>query len=835
MSSRDLLFLLFLWAPLHAQTLNMSHDLVTNGIASSNMIPDSPALDSRPLLEAAVAYASANAITTLTADPGAYYFLSYNNATAHALLNGAGNLTIDWQHSDLLFAFSNIAGIECLNCAGVTLQNFTLDYLQLPFTQVTVASVNAAAQTVSFNAIPGYQSPSDFNDNRAADGSDAIFMFIFRNGVPIQDVGRLAAQRPVNGNTIAIADVSDPWAAPARLAALQPGDTIVFTDRGGPPAINFVNGQSDAVRYASIYSSGQIGLYFGRTNGATADHVQVIPSPGTTRLISTNADGIHTSFALGANVFTNNIVRRTCDDALAISSPWLAMVSAVQSTGVTVARNLGSPFPPGTSVSFINPDTDAIAGTATIVAESPPYSQQNFSDGETVTLTLDQPVSGLAANFGMVVNDPAQRGSGSMIAYNTVQEGVFSRGVWLSGVQNVAVHDNYIQRTSSNGIFIQQLSGNNTDAGPATGITISNNLVDQAINYANVSHGVTFAAASIYAVSQNSSNAQVTTTPHSNITVSGNRVTNSARTAIRLENVNTGAIMANVVQGFGLASTVNAFSPPSCCETLAQYEADFQQAVLTPSSVSISASGNSIGDTSALLDTSSTANGYPRLAAGSLAAAYLVGGLNSPTLLASPPYPLTLGGVTVAVTDSGGVSRSAAVQAIAGNQVNYVVPDATAPGIATVTIGLPSGASASGSAQIDTIGPGLYTISGTGQGLAAAGAALYEADGGIQVESVFQCTGDSCTAAPLSLGNPGDQLALFLYGTGLRNNSGLQNSFATIGGVQATVLYVGAQPQYPGLDQVNLIVPPSLAGAGQVSIVLTVDGQTANVVTVSIQ
>ena len=187
------------------------------------------------------------------------------------------------------------------------------------------------------------------------------------------------------------------------------------------------------------------------------------------------------------------------------------------------------------------------------------------------------------------------------------------------------------------------------------------------------------------------------------------------------------------------------------------------------------------------------------------------------------------------VQDSAGVSRTAAIEAIGGYQVNYVVPDATAPGIATVTISFGSGSAASGSGQVDALGPGLYAISGTGQGVAAAGAALYKSDGSVQVESVFQCATGSCTAEPLSLGNPGERLVILLYGTGLRNNSGVQNAFATIGGYRATVLYAGAQPQYPGFDQVNLVVPPSLAGVGQVPIVLTIDGQTANAVTVNIQ
>jgi len=49
------------------------------------------------------------------------------------------------------------------------------------------------------------------------------------------------------------------------------------------------------------------------------------------------------------------------------------------------------------------------------------------------------------------------------------------------------------------------------------------------------------------------------------------------------------------------------------------------------------------------------------------------------------------------------------------------------------------------------------------------------------------------------------------------------------------VAYAGPQPQFAGLDQVNLYVPRSLAGAGEVPVILTVDGVTANVVTVNIK
>ncbi|HEX4135617.1 MAG TPA: hypothetical protein VHY84_13465 [Bryobacteraceae bacterium] len=809
-------------------TLNLSHDLVANDIASANMTPGQPSLDSRPLLEAAIAYAGKNGVATLTADPGTYYFLSLHNANTHVFINGASNLTLDFQNSLLLFAFSNVSAIQCTNCTNVTLQKFAVDYQQLPFTQVTVASVNSAGQSFTYQAIPGYQDPTAFNVNRASDGSDAIFMFVFHNGIPIQQVGRLTASRPVSGGVISITDVNDPWATPASFAAIQSGDTVVFSDRSGPPAIDIVSGQNVIVKGVSIYSSGQIGLYFGRTNGPTADHVQVIPEPGTSRLISTNADGIHTSFALGANIFTNNIVRRTCDDALAISAPWLANVTQVSGTTVTVSRSFGSPFPPGVSVSFINPVTAAVVGTATISSETPAYAQQTLTDGETVTLTLDRAITGLAANFGIVDTDPTKLGGGSVVAYNTVQEGVFARGVWLAGVTNVSVHDNYIQRTSSNGIFVQQLNADNTDAGPSSNITIQNNLVDSSIGYANVSHGVTFAAASIYTVSQNSQNAEVTGSPHSNIAVTGNRVTNAARSGIRIESVAGAQLTGNTIQGFGLAPDVNAFTTPACCETLAQYKADFAQPLLTPTSTSVTSNGNQSSSAAALIQTSSSANGYPRLGIGSFAAAYGTGLAAAPVTASTADFPPTLGGVRVVITDSAGVTQVAPVQYVSPTQVNFIVPDGTAPGVATVTIG-----SSSGAAQIDTIGAGLYSANPI-DGVAAATAALYSANGTITPVTVFQCN-PACVSLPMSLGAATDQLAVTLYGTGFRNLSSSAGAAVTVGGAAAKILYIGAQPTEAGLDQLDIVVPQSLAGAGEVPVVLTVDGQTANSVTLNIQ
>jgi uncharacterized protein (TIGR03437 family) len=53
--------------------------------------------------------------------------------------------------------------------------------------------------------------------------------------------------------------------------------------------------------------------------------------------------------------------------------------------------------------------------------------------------------------------------------------------------------------------------------------------------------------------------------------------------------------------------------------------------------------------------------------------------------------------------------------------------------------------------------------------------------------------------------------------------------------VNVPVQFAGAQPSFPGRDQVNVSLPAALSGAGNANVVLTVDGQVSNTVMVNIQ
>ncbi len=218
--------------------------------------------------------------------------------------------------------------------------------------------------------------------------------------------------------------------------------------------------------------------------------------------------------------------------------------------------------------------------------------------------------------------------------------------------------------------------------------------------------------------------------------------------------------------------------------------------------------------------------------------AYHVTNLNGDTTAAAFPLSTALGGASVKITDSTGVSWLAPLYGVfaSAKQINFVMPNTVALGPAMVTALLPNGGTLSAVANITPTSPAIFTANQNGQGV-AAGQFVHVAPGFIQTFdniAVFDNTHNMYVPNPVNLGSTEDQVYLILYGTGIRHRASDANVTATVNGVTVPI-QTAAQGQYPGLDQMNLQLPHSLAGAGTVNVIVTVQGQTANTVQVAIQ
>lgn len=207
--------------------------------------------------------------------------------------------------------------------------------------------------------------------------------------------------------------------------------------------------------------------------------------------------------------------------------------------------------------------------------------------------------------------------------------------------------------------------------------------------------------------------------------------------------------------------------------------------------------------------------------------------LSAATVIANQvPLPTTLANSTVKITDSAGVERNAQLFFVAPAQINYLLPFGLAPGAATVTVTNSGVAVFTEGIKIANVAPGLFSANSNGQGVAAANILRVKADGSSAYEpvAVFDSATGKFVSVPIDLGVASDQVFLLAYGSGIRGRSALSALTAMIGGTSVPVDYAGPQGDFVGLDQLNIRLPQSLAGRGEVDLAVTADGATSNTV-----
>jgi uncharacterized protein (TIGR03437 family) len=206
----------------------------------------------------------------------------------------------------------------------------------------------------------------------------------------------------------------------------------------------------------------------------------------------------------------------------------------------------------------------------------------------------------------------------------------------------------------------------------------------------------------------------------------------------------------------------------------------------------------------------------------------------APVSAALLPWPPTLGGASVVFRDSTGIDRLAALKFVSPGQINAVVPADVPLGQVTVIVRSATADVQSGTATIANVAPGLFSGNGMGTGAAAAAVQTSRADGSTILQQAFSCDGHgNCTPLPINLGTDADQNTLILFGVGIRGGGPAVK--VRIASQDLTPTYAGPQPQYGGVDQVNVPLPGSLRGTGDVPVMMVIGDQVSNTVVVHFQ
>jgi uncharacterized protein (TIGR03437 family) len=144
-------------------------------------------------------------------------------------------------------------------------------------------------------------------------------------------------------------------------------------------------------------------------------------------------------------------------------------------------------------------------------------------------------------------------------------------------------------------------------------------------------------------------------------------------------------------------------------------------------------------------------------------------------------------------------------------QQNFIVPSSVSPGMATISMSAGGTELARGQAAITVAGPGIFVLQGANPSQPGA------------VENQ-----DSSVNNSLNPATQGSVIQIFATGDG-QLSGGPQVFFAD---TTAQVLFSGETAQYPGLWQINAVVPST--ASGQVPVYVVAGNLTSNAVTIAV-
>lgn len=208
------------------------------------------------------------------------------------------------------------------------------------------------------------------------------------------------------------------------------------------------------------------------------------------------------------------------------------------------------------------------------------------------------------------------------------------------------------------------------------------------------------------------------------------------------------------------------------------------------------------------------------VASGSIATIFAAQGQSLTSATASAgnlPLPTNLSGTQVLVNNT-----PAELFYVSPGQINFLMPPVNAGAVSVLILGS-NGERTEGSALTGP-NPAVFTATSNGSGVAAA---QVTADG----RNYQRIYDNNRVALPVSVTSNGQPNYLVLYGTGLRDQPAIE---VRIGGQLCQVTYVGAHPNLPGVDQLNVRLPESLRGVGTVAIVVSAAGFVSNFAQINI-
>jgi hypothetical protein len=471
--------------------IDVSKDLTRLGLATQNITVNDVSLNCVPILDKVIKYASGKGGVTIVFPAGNYYF---DNVPGKAGINfeNAKDITIQGRGAIFNFKSRKSGAVMVRNSSRIGLQGITIDYQSdLPFTAAVVSSVSVSDRKIYLSSILGRKLTELDNS-----GKNSIRIFVLRKtggssykSVPITRMA-VPPNTPLSNDGLSVS--SSPRVPDSQfdndLSQIKAGDILSISERSysGVNAISIIayppmEGSGNFVKDVTVYASPALGLGTLWQDNFTCSNLQVIPKPGRTQYISSNADGINlTNSGSGCQV-QNCTVVASGDDGISVASNLLGTVTKVNSDNeFTVALRYNVQTKQMFTIS--DPDDLHECGTATVIDSQLMSAVPNQL--KQYKLTFDKPIRNVKTGAFMFI--PLENRSPGLLIQNNNIEKSNSRGIYLGGVTGVKVISNTISNSNSSGIMLQQLAEGSTGGYKTPGnsdITITSNTIQNAFAF----------------------------------------------------------------------------------------------------------------------------------------------------------------------------------------------------------------------------------------------------------------------------------------------------------------------------------------------------------------
>lgn len=341
-------------------------------------------------------------------------------------------------------------------CEGTEVRGFTIDFSPLPFTQGKIVSIDPKAGTFDMTIDPGYPSLGEpmFSQTTAKYERWGMCMDPhtrwLKPGAPsFLLIGTIT---PATEGTWRLKTAPGDE---GKLASMAPGDLYVQLARGGGAAFTVDKSRNCTIADSTVYSSPGCSVVSVANDLLTVRGLHVRFKPGTDRLISTDADGVHCQQNLKGPLIEGCSFEGMADDGINIYSPANIVREVLSSTEFVISKR--SAIEEGDRIQVIDPKTGLVRGEAEVTQLQLQLQRQpDQSAGGLWAVSLSEPIEGVVGGEDFTGADTMYNltrcGAGYVVRGNQFNR-FRGRGILLRAGEGL-VEGNAFTNPSSNDIVL---------------------------------------------------------------------------------------------------------------------------------------------------------------------------------------------------------------------------------------------------------------------------------------------------------------------------------------------------------------------------------------------